>query len=880
MRLPTLFAGLVLNVFLSGVHRVHADITSPPCDVSDHLHECLCSYPEYHVRRMRRSLWVSTTVWDLSPSSGRERALKKLQQYLHGHNNQGVTIPREWPLTTQTYVPTGFLREVTVALPLPEEEWISPPVPEDPTVVLDVVPETVLYVKSFRRRGDLGFSAQREAQKLLHLLIANKEPIVRRDDYYYILQHGGDGSTLRERYEVAIFATSAVLDEFYRGTDGPGERLLRLPRCLRGNDSLWSSGGASIHADLVRRDCGTTFCYGPDCPAYTIQSNDGHGVERRSYRTVGPLMRADPFMCQFDRARQQGQKIMFQKLKEEGLASPGRNFSRFSPVVTAVVQAEPRGGPCSRTYASYMPVPRDVITRVNQEKTESFGSTCQDLSGYVLCFGGHGGAETAFEAGRRLSSALANRGASFSDEAMAVVEYNVQSRVFDRHNEVFMETRDSENGCLHTDSSGTQGQNSLDFTLTKDWFEGADITSPDLQHPCTKAPCPHNKITRTFDHFKEHHYMKTRWVCTQERSCEAAAGRDKAMAGLLFYINGRNDDRATIEMMQPVLTIHNVTEVSSPACDKMFTVCLSLPTGYHDNPPRPVDTQVYISEPVEELELFSLHFSPRVGGMSRDLYMSELGHNVTAEMDSMPEHFDVRCEKEMIAELLFMTTEDEKWHELAFFRKVPTQLLAQTDSQADDVHVQYDACQNDACFLHEKVRDWDGFTEFRFDIGKWVCMKTAGCESGNPRDVFLALTSYFGGKNVAGRALGNMMAPVVMQYKNISKDEEPFSGSCHEELEACAPLPRYYQRKNAPAPTEEGLMLRQVVTPSMYIISLKGHITSAQLSLELETLKHKLQETGLQFDKSGNLFYTYDEPFTEVDRRVTYTGFWKLQTVG
>ncbi|XP_066287759.1 uncharacterized protein [Branchiostoma lanceolatum] len=677
---------------------------------------------------------------------------------------------------------------------------------------------------------------------------------------------------------VAVFATNAVLDEFYRGTDGPEARLSRLPRCLRDNDRLWPSGGASIQADLVRRDCGTTFCYGPNCPAYTVRSKDRRGVERRSYPTVGPFMRAEPLTCQFERARQQGQKIMFQTLKEEGLTSPGGNFSRFAPTVTSVVQARPGRGPCSRTYTSYMPVPRDVITRVAREKAESFGSGCQALSGYAMCFGGHGGAETSFEAGRRLSKVLADRREPFSDDAMVVVEYHVQSRIFDRHNEVFMETRDSENRCLRAGNPGTHDHHSLDFSPPKDWFHEPDIRSPDLPHPCAKTPCPLRKLTRTFDYFQENHYINTRWVCTQERSCEAASGRDKAMSGLLFYFNGRNDERDAIEMMQPVLTIHNVTEVSSPACDKMFTVCLNLPNSYHDNPPRAVDTQVYISEPVEKLEFFSLHFNTRVDGLSRDQYVSELAHDVTTEMDSMPENFDVGCEKEMIAELLFMTAEEEEWHELAFFRKLPTQLFPQENSQADDVT--YDACENDACFVHEKVRDWGDFTEFRFNIGKWVCMTTAGCESGNPRDVFLALTSYFGGKNVAGRGLGNMMAPVVMQYKNISGESEPFTRSCHEELEACAPLPRYYQRKNAPAPTEEGLMLRQVVTPSMYILALKGHITSAQLKLELEVLKHKLQETGLQFDKDRTLFYTYDEPFTVVDRRVTYTGFWKLQSVG
>ncbi|XP_078683219.1 uncharacterized protein LOC144917258 [Branchiostoma floridae x Branchiostoma belcheri] len=878
MRLPVLFAGLMLNVFLVGGRRARADTlpSTLPCDVNDHLHTCLCSNPEYHVRRMRRSLWVSTTVWDLSPTSGHTRALRKLQRYLHGHNNQGLRIMREGPLTTQTYAPTVFLREVTVSLPLPRDKWNSPPVPEDPTVVLDIIPETVLYVKSFRRKGDPRFGAEREAQKLLHLLITNGEPIVRRDGYYYILQH--DSNTLSRRYEVAIFATNAELDEFYRGTDGPEGRMLRLPRCLRHSEHLWSSAGASINADLVRRDCGNTFCYGPDCPAYTVLSKDKHGVERRSYPTVGPFLRADLLTCKFERARQQGQKVMFQKLKEESLTSPGRNFSRFSPVVTRVVQSGPRGGPCSRTYMSYLPVPRDVIRGLARRKAESFGSGCRDLSGYVMCFGGTGSAEESLEAGRRLTRILADRKEPFSDHTMMVVEYNVQSRVFDRHNEVFIEARDSERQCLHTGSTGTYNHHNLDFTLHKDWFEEPDITSLHLQHPCTRTHCPLHRVTRTFDHFKENHFLNTRWVCTQERSCEAASGRDKAMSGLLYYINGRNDDRTAIDMLQPVLTIHNVTEVGSPACDKMFTVCLPLPTTYHANPPRAVDTQVYVSEPVEEVEFFGLHFNTRAAGLSRDLYVSGLAHNVTREINSMPGHFDVGYEKEIIAELLYTTAEEEEWHELAIFRKLPTQLFLLADSQADDV--QHDVCQNDACFLHEKVRDWGSFTEYRFNIGKWVCTKTAGCESGNPRDVFLALTSYFGGKNVAGIRLGDMMAPVVMQYKNVSNEHEPYTESCQEELEACAPLPKYYQRKNAPTPTEQGLMLRQVVTPSMYIIRLKGHLMSAQLSLQLETLKHKLQETGLQFDKDATLFYTYDQPFTPEDRRVTYTGFWKLQSVG
>eukprot|EP01026_Neomeris_dumetosa_P000684 TRINITY_DN1016_c0_g1_i3.p2 TRINITY_DN1016_c0_g1~~TRINITY_DN1016_c0_g1_i3.p2 ORF type:complete len:243 (-),score=26.04 TRINITY_DN1016_c0_g1_i3:185-814(-) len=177
------------------------------------------------------------------------------------------------------------------------------------------------------------------------------------------------------------------------------------------------------------------FCHGLDCPQYTVVSkNDSY--ELRSYPSLTWVSTIEKGLS-YDQAETEGFMRLFNYIS-------GANAKKENIPMTAPVRSrlEPGPGPfCKDNFTTSFFVPYDLQdTAPEPSSSDVFIEKDSPKSFYVASFGGYAPEKTVLEHVKSLGDSLEAAGIKdFARDYFYMAGYDPPFRVFDRHNEVWLE---------------------------------------------------------------------------------------------------------------------------------------------------------------------------------------------------------------------------------------------------------------------------------------------------------------------------------------------------------------------------------------------------------------------------------------------------------
>ncbi|CAH1272185.1 HEBP2 [Branchiostoma lanceolatum] len=876
--------------------------------------EVLCHTHDYDVRRYKSALWISTTVSDPSLYQGHVRGWNRLHKYIRGGNKEGVKMPYTAPLVTQTRQPQESpFHEVTVSMPLPKDMAKNPPTPNDPHVVIDLVPESVMYVKKFRgRAARVGFVAEREAKKFFTLLDHHHEPFHGMNDYFYIAQYDSrSGSSDPKMYnEIWVFAINERTFKWLEFNDlaGHGEGL---PHCLHHDDRIGSwhkMDQADIPVEaLARRQCSETYCEAPKkCPKYSakvVKEVDDETItirEEKDLKAVGVV----PLTCNYDTAMHSTPGPLMQYLNETGIP-----LSDVAATMTAIVEKrdeiDGKEG-CGKFYKVYFGMgggsgkPEDDYTLDLNEDLFHAPKTIKALHGgeatggnnyYIKCFGGNAYYEptTVTATSKRTMEKLRDAKKCMLEDHLTVIEYHSQSRLFDRFNEINIDA--------DLDCSDQEGRPEFTFHLPLSKSYNRDEAKPVFGDRCTTYECPEMSIAMRFENnLRLMKHPAAKWVCSNSTdvSCSYEQAWEKALQPILSYINGKNEDNVRMDMTRPLYGQGHTGEKGNE-CVKTFTLCMYMPKEYTENPPKPIDDNIGLRSGDKESYWFQSVF---VGQPTPERLHKSLT-DMTEQLDALKPFgvdysidgqelwfggYDDPDDEQGLYEIIVVDQQHIYWKAEEKEGEEDEEETEETDKHEHDwVDLpKPTGCNDETCLEIHVTKEHDDFMEIHFPKTKGVCQWSKGCLKGSSgRSSFLPLFKYFNGDNAENEVIGDMTSPIVVQVKTYSEEEETEGVSvCEREYQTCARLPDAWidQGKDIPKPNGEGMSTVDDGGSEAYAFALKG-VSDAELAKTLTEriaeLSQKLEEKELEFNKDWLMTFRYPTPFAPIEEKVTYMAFLK-----
>ncbi|CAH1272191.1 HEBP2 [Branchiostoma lanceolatum] len=873
--------------------------------------EVLCHTHDYDVRRYKSALWISTTVSDPSLYQGHVRGWNRLHKYIRGGNKEGVKMPYTAPLVTQTRQPQESpFHEVTVSMPLPKDMAKNPPTPNDPHVVIDLVPESVMYVKKFRgRAARVGFVAEREAKKFFTLLDHHHEPFHGMNDYFYIAQYDSSraGSSDPKMYnEIWVFAINERTFKWLEFNDltGHGEGL---PHCLHHDDRIGSwhkMDQADIPVEaLARRQCSETYCEAPKkCPKYSakvVKEVDDETItirEEKDLKAVGVV----PLTCNYDTAMHSTPGPLMQYLNKTGVP-----MSDVAATMTAIVEKrdeiDGKEG-CGKFYKVYFIMgggsgkPEDDYTLSLNEDRFHTPKTIKALHDgnagggnqfYTKCFGGNAYYEptTVTATSKMTMDKLRDAKKCMLGDHFSVIEYHSQSRLFNRFNQINIDA--------DLDCSDQEGRPEFTFHLPLSKSYNRDEAKPVFGDRCTTYECPEMSIATRFENnLRLMKHPAAKWVCSNHTDVSCTYYQqawDNALQSLLSYINGKNEDNVRMDMTRPLYAQGE----GENECIKTLTLCMHIPREYTENPPKPIDDNIGIRSGDKESYWFQSVF---VGQPTPERLYKSLA-DITEQLDALKPFgvdysidgqelwiggYDDPGVEERLFEIIVVDQQHIYW-EADEKEEEEKEEKEETDKHGHDGMVlpKPKSCDETCLDIHV-TKQYDGFMEIRIPKGKGVCQWSKGCLKGSSgRSSFRRLFKYFNGDNAENEVIGRMTSPLLVQVKTYSEEEETEGVSvCEREYQTCARLPDAWidQGKDIPKPNGEGMSTVDDGGSEAYAFALKG-VSDAELAKTLTEriaeLSQKLEEKELEFNKDWLMTFRYPTPFAPIEEKVTYMAFLK-----
>ncbi|KAI8518378.1 hypothetical protein Bbelb_043950 [Branchiostoma belcheri] len=886
------------------------------CDKECPPFESLCSTADYEVRRYASAMWVSTTEYgDSGFSMGQLRAAERLVMYIQGDNSKGVKLPLTVPLVTQLSMSGDA---VTVSTLVSRKLHADPPTPRNPKVVLDVLPETVLYVRPFS-----GYTTRSlvkvQAQKLFKSLQRNAEPFYGEQDYFYVARYPsldayktpkprnwrhcllyGDAhecdsyraqkrrtsssSRRGRRYnEIWVFATNERTQNYRQFVYGREFSFLNVPSCLRGagNDLLKKWGPPlqeSVHW-MWKSQCGDKFCTSKSCPKYKVLETHKAGFETRSYGNLH-LIGHMPATCHYDYVEPLGTEPIKRHMNKTD------ELSRFSADMlprkaTFITQRYRKGHEgCDKFFLFYYPVAD--VSELNLKRALLL-KRFDYLDTYVRCFTGYVSPDVIMDQARYLSNQLHDNGLCRVRDRVTVAEYDSQSRLFDRHNEILFDAVD----CKKPQ------ERSPDFVFDLP-VSDKKYTLPDIGDRCLKRECASFKTLKKYENFrKKTSAGNNKWACVEQKSCDMESARDSSLNRLLSYINGKNSAGAAMDLVMPLAITVNMTAGKLEECAWTITTCLPVPNKHHQDVPWALDTEVVITSLWEEPGFFQPFPGAVTTDRAMDVYTKfrHLLHDmrtVRKEVFSILMYDSDGAGKEGYNELIIMEDETESpslyrdqtpGKNKAYKREHAVKDEAPRDParKAEIVYVPMPPrCKTTECMPIRKTKDFGDFWEITVTDYKGVCHFEVGCgvhHSG--RKVFRPLLKYFAGDNVGGIPLGSLTAPLFFNYQGVVLMGSAEEGSCSLPYEICLPLPKAFRGRDdqiAALNNHTNLYTRDEV--KAYITRVHEYPLLARTIREHGIrLMDRLDQEGVRYDKEALLAFTYDDNFTPPSQRVSYVGF-------
>ncbi|XP_078605810.1 uncharacterized protein LOC144878751 isoform X1 [Branchiostoma floridae x Branchiostoma japonicum] len=858
--------------------------------------ELLCSTPEYDVRRYKSAIWVSTTMSDLSLSQASARGRKRLHHYFRGANGKRLKMSYTAPMVTQTRVASESpVREITVSVPLPERVAKNPPKPTDPRVVIDLVPETIMYVKKFEgRSARVGFVADLEAKNFFKTLKANDEPLHDNEGYYYVAQYSSsEKSSAPIRTEIAIFALNEKTHKWLEFNDRQG-----LPKCIRGKGEhmTWEKMGQSdIPLALsTREQCSTTYCQAPKkCPKVETKSVEGiddKSIQLKHMKDIKAWAYVPP-TCYYDTAFPASTGPL-----RESLNTSGVTLSEAAMTITvAMEKREELDGKnsCQKFFKVLLATGggkgglEDVQMKeeagLQMPKTaEAIHRGHATITGhYSKCFGGNAYYEPTIitSTAKMLMERLKDKKKCFLGDHISVLEYHPQSRLFDRHNEINLD--------VDPDCSDQEGRPPFTFNLPVSKDYGRTGEKPSVGHRCDTQECTeHSVVKRLKNNLDMIQYKPEKWIFAKgaSASCSEAKAFEKGLSSLLLYLNGRNADKSKIEMTKPLYGALNISRTDPSKCDWFTSVSTSVPENLTDDPPKPIDDTVVVRPGAKNRFFLSLYKGQYVPAKLKQHLME-----MFEDLDSL-KPFGVDYDPEDIWLGTYDSLDkEERVYEVAVARKTASKNDVETSAEASDEHERKvdasdgkvalpkpEGCSESVCPTVYVTKNHSNFMELLLPSRRSVCHRTKLCgeHQSSGRKLLRPILSYLNGDNSASKKIKDFAVPLLKVRLYSAEEEEKGISPCEREYQACVRLPDEY--KDIPEPNSKELSIFTATDNFQgYGIAVRGHVSKAMASEATSTLMQTLDKENVPYDKTWLAYFSYDKPLTNPEEKTTYFIFIK-----
>ncbi|XP_078605813.1 uncharacterized protein LOC144878752 isoform X2 [Branchiostoma floridae x Branchiostoma japonicum] len=857
-------------------------------------YELLCSSPEYAVRRYKSGLWVSTSVRSPSITKANLIGGQRLYRYLKGENHEKIRMAAITPLVLQVRMSPGdTTREVTVSMMIPKDVASNPPKPTDPKVVIDLVPETIVYVKSFPRQS-AGFVPEREAGKFLRTL-SDREELIDHESYFHIAQYDSLSSGRESQNEIWIFAINEVTYRMLQVTDRLGSGR-GIPRCLR-QDNMplrWTKMNPANVPVLTRDRCPSSFCKGPHCPKYEILERVGDTIEKRHYtdlQAIGYVATS----CQYDTAVDQSYMPLWQRMNDTGI-SPADVQAFVTTIVQSRKDLDGKKG-CEKFFVLYYAmsgtakVSSVVTASDNGRPMFKIPKTIQTLHGpkdvttfYTKCFGGNVfyDPHSISDNGKLLLDTMKNAGKCVLGDHISIAEYDPQSRLFDRYNEIMV---DSDDTCGdHVDRPVF----SYAIPLSSSYLDLTEV--PDVTELCNTTDCARFSVKMMFgDNLRLVSQDPAKFVCTESTppSCTYYEAYHKALHPILSYINGKNKDGIRMNMTKPLFG-HVVP--SDKPCGKSFVLCMYLSEKYFNSPPQPLTDSVRVSYDENEFVAYEKSFVGNFESALIDVRVRERIDEMLVQLDGL-EPFGVKYNPK-VAQLAFplvwLAAYSDPGKEETVMKmfvrddqnvqnKTQKQVTPSPNNSSDEGHLPTPtSCHSQECLPVRVVKDYGKFLEVYFPKVKGVYTQQNVCESGTSGRLLLQpIHRYFQGYNKDRDEIGEFSYPVSLRYRLFFEHGEEVENGCNAVYEMNVALPARYADRDIPEPIAEKMKTFERNGTYMYVVPVSGIYS-------LETIKDKtyhllvdLTQENLAIERYYSVIFTYDPPFTDIEDRMTYIGLVK-----